>query len=66
MFQTRTCGGKEGFNKLWFAEFGEESEGIASNVFVGVLKIIANAIAVRIKVLGLRGRRQWPGVSLPD
>jgi hypothetical protein len=44
MLQARTCGGEEGLNELWFAEFGEESEGIASNVFVGMLQIVANAV----------------------
>lgn len=51
MLQTRTCGGEEGLNKLWFAEFGEESEGIASNVFVGMLKIVANAVTAKGKIV---------------
>jgi hypothetical protein len=51
VFQTRASGGKEGFNEFRFAEFAKESEGISTDVLVGVLKIVANTVAVEIGLL---------------
>jgi hypothetical protein len=44
VFQTRTRGGKEGLDEFRFAEFAKESKGVSSDIFVGVLKVVANTV----------------------
>jgi hypothetical protein len=50
MFETGASGGQEGFNKFSFPKFAQESQGIAPNVFVGMLEIISDAVASIISV----------------
>lgn len=47
VFQTRACGGEERFDEFRFPELAQESQGIASDVFVGVLQVITNSVASR-------------------
>jgi hypothetical protein len=44
VFQTRTRGGKEGLDEFRFAEFAKESKGVSSDIFVRVLKVVANTV----------------------
>lgn len=37
VLETRTCGGKEGFDQLGFTELAQESQCVAADVFVGML-----------------------------
>lgn len=46
VLETGACGGEEGLDELGLAEFAEEAEGIAANVFVGVLEVVADAVAM--------------------
>lgn len=45
MFKAGPCGGEERFDKLRFAKLAQESQGIASNVLVGMLQIISDSVA---------------------
>jgi hypothetical protein len=44
MFQAGAGRRKEGLNQFGLPELAQESEGIAANVFVGMLEIIADAV----------------------
>lgn len=46
VFETRTRGGEERLDQLGFAELGEVPQGISTNIFVRMLKIIPNAVAI--------------------
>ena len=45
VLEARSCGGEKGFNELSFTKFAQESERVASNVFIGMLEIISNSVA---------------------
>lgn len=45
VFQARTSGGEERFDKLGLTELAKETEGIASNVLVRVLQVISDTVA---------------------
>jgi len=46
VFQTRTGRGKEGLDEFGLAQLGQEPEGITADIFVRVLKIVTNTVAV--------------------
>lgn len=50
VFQTRAGRGQEGLNEFRFAEFAEETESVSSDIFVGVLQVITDAIAANMSV----------------
>lgn len=48
MFQTGTRRGKEGLDQFRFAKLAEEAEGVAADVFVRMLEIITDTVAIEI------------------
>lgn len=50
VFQTRAGRGQERLDEFRFAEFAQETKSISTNVFVGVLQVVANAIAANLLV----------------
>ena len=46
VFQTRACGGQERLDEFRFSEFAQESQGIASDVFIGVLQVVTDTVAI--------------------
>lgn len=47
VLEAGSCRGEQGLNELGLAQLAEESQSIASNVFVGMLQVIANTVATR-------------------
>lgn len=47
VLETGSSGGKKGLDELGLAELAEEAEGVASNVLVGMLKIVSYAVATK-------------------
>ena len=47
VFQARTRGREKGLDKFRLAELAQESKGVASNILVGVLKVIPNTVTRR-------------------
>jgi hypothetical protein len=45
MFEAGASGGQEGLYEFSFPKLAQKSQGIAPNVFVGVLEIISDAVA---------------------
>lgn len=45
VFQARASGGEQRFDEFWFPEFAQEPQGIAANVFVGMLQVITDSVA---------------------
>lgn len=54
VFQARAGRGKEGLDKFGLAQLAQETESIASDIFVRVLKIVTNAIAIESKLVSLQ------------
>lgn len=48
MLQTGARRGKEGLDQFRFAELAEEAECIAANVFVRMLEIVTDTVAIEI------------------
>lgn len=46
MFQARTRGREKRFDELRFAELAEESKSVAPNIFVWMLKVVSDSIAI--------------------
>lgn len=46
VLETRSGGGEEGLDEFGFAELAQEAQSVASDVLVGMLKIVSDAIAV--------------------
>lgn len=68
VIQAGACGREEGFNEFRFSELAQESQGVSSDVFVGVLKIVTDTVTAQKDRLLDRtaynvGMRH---VSLPD
>lgn len=62
MLETRSGGGEEGFDELGFAELAQEAQSIASDVLVGMLKVVSDAIAEgKAYTVSIRG--QSPGIG---
>lgn len=51
MFQTRTGRGKEGLDEFGLAQLGQEPKSITADIFVRVLKVVTNTVAVGRNVL---------------
>lgn len=47
VLKARSCRGQEGFDELGLSQLAEEAKGVASNVFVGVLKIVTDTVAIQ-------------------
>jgi hypothetical protein len=45
VFQARAGRGKEGFDEFGFAQLAQEAESVSSDVFIGVLQVVADAVA---------------------
>lgn len=45
VLEARSCRGKEGFDELGLSQLAEEAQGVASDVFVGVLKVVTDTVA---------------------
>jgi hypothetical protein len=51
---------EEGLDQLGLAELGQEAECVASNKFVGMLKVVPNAVAVSVRMVRERLRCDLP------
>lgn len=47
VIQAGACGREEGFNEFRFSELAQESQGVSSDVFVGVLKIVTDTVTAQ-------------------
>ena len=47
MLEAGACRGEEGLDKLRFPQLAEEAQGVASDVFVGMLQVISDTVAER-------------------
>lgn len=45
VLETRSSRGEEGLDEFGFTELAQEAQGVASDVLVGVLKIVSDAVA---------------------
>jgi hypothetical protein len=66
VFQTPTGRGKEGLDEFGLAQLGQEPESITADIFVRVLKIVTNTVAVGRNVLSRWYTVPGRGGSLPD
>lgn len=66
VFQTRPCGGEERFDEFRFSELAQESQGIASDVFVGVLQVVTDSVAEKTPTVLLMERNGIYQSYLPD
>lgn len=64
VFQTRACGGEERLDEFRFSEFAQESQGIASDVFIGMLQVVTDAIAVQTGMVILDSSDGTRGIIL--
>ena len=46
VIEASLCSGEERFDELGLSEFGQKSQSVASNEFVGMLQVVPDAIAV--------------------
>lgn len=53
VLEARSGGGEEGLDELRFAELAQEAQGIASNVLVGMLEIVSDAVTSEQKGIQL-------------
>lgn len=49
VFQTRAGRGKERLDEFGFAQLAQEAEGITPDVFVGMLEIVTDTVAVEVQ-----------------
>jgi hypothetical protein len=46
VLEARSCGRKQGLDELGLSKLAEEAEGVAADVFIGMLKVVSDSIAV--------------------
>lgn len=46
MVQARACGGQQGLDQLRFSELAKESEGVPTDILIGVLEVISYTVAI--------------------
>lgn len=56
VLKTLSCWGEERFYQFRFSQFAEETEGVAADVFIGMLKVVSDAIAAGLSVLHVSAR----------